>query len=479
MSTLKVWTGRVFVVGLAPIISYFSRFSVNVILSRLLSPEEFGVALAITTVISLGSLTTDMALDRFVMVDKSPKALPTAHTLNIAKSLFVALTLVLIAPAAAALFGVAKFSESFIIAAGLSALGGFAHLRIQQILRNYEYGPQTIAAILTNAATVAAVFIAAIVLRNHNAIIVSSAVGAVVSVSLSHLLARSSYRLSVDRAVLRQAISFGLPLMLNGIGLAIIYQLDRVIVGYWLGVSELAAYAVIFSVSVMPGNMLLAIFSNLSLSYLLSGGEDPAERSERYRLLVVCFSVLASMYSLFMALSLDILTPFIFGASFTVSPLAHILFILIASLRLLRGGAPTVALLASGQTRRLAFLNLSSGMGLAVASSCLFVWPRFESMLIGLAIGELITCPLFFAMSDPVVKRWLKILTNLTITLSGVIFIVGALALNPAATWEARWTIFEIGLLVLSAQVCFELHRNKKIRGLFGRASEVNAAETV
>ena len=69
------------------------------------------------------------------------------------------------------------------------------------------------------------------VFRDHRAIIVSLATEAAVSCVVSHLLARKAFRLRSDRATFYSAVSFGVPLTLNGLGLALLSQLDRILIG--------------------------------------------------------------------------------------------------------------------------------------------------------------------------------------------------------------------------------------------------------
>lgn len=466
MPALKIWGARLLYVSLAPIVSFSSRFARNVILSRLLAPDEFGIAVAISVVIGLGSLVTDVALDKFVMTNKSPSALPVAHVLSLSRGALLALVLVISAPAVASLFGVANAAGSFALAGSLSVLGGAIHFSIKERQRNYDYGAESIAQVISNLAAIAVLFPAITILHDHRAIIVSFAAETIIYAILSQMLAHTPYRLGWDKPTLRQALAFGLPLTLNGVGLIIIYQLDRVLVGYWLGVTELARYAVILSLSVVPTNLILSVFGNIGFSYLLTGNAHSV-RSERYRLLFGFYSMLALLYAFFMALTLDILTPLVFGASFTVSPLAHVLFSVIAYLRLQRGGAPTTLLLASGRTRQLAFLNLSAGFGLLVASACLALWPRMESMLIGVATGEFIALALFFATSEEIMARGSEVLSDLVTELAAPVAILGALAWNPDLTWEARRILLGVGSLVVFAQMAFELHRSKRFRGLF------------
>jgi O-antigen/teichoic acid export membrane protein len=467
VTSLRVWTERIIVGGLAPLVVFGSRFAGNIILSRLLAPDEFGTAIAISVVLGLGGLVTDVALDRFVIINGSAQALSTAHMLAIANSLLLAGGLVVTAPVTAGLFGVANFAGSFALAAGLSAVGGFAHLGIKQIQRNYNYGPDSTAQVVANLTAMAALFLSATALRDHRAIVVSLAVQSVVYVILSHVLARTPYQLSCDKPTLRQALSFGLPLTLNGVGLAIMSQLDRVLVGYWFGVKGLAVYAVIFSMSVVPTYLIVSVFSSPSLSFLLSGGQAASDRSERYRLLLGFYTILTSLYAVWMVLTLDLLTPLIFGPSFAISPSAHVLFVLIACLRLQRSGAPTTLLLASGRTKRLALLNLSSGLGLLIAFACIVVWPRLESMLIGIAIGEFISFTIFFTSLERVTTRGSTVLIDLVAAFATPTVMAAALAWDPDVTGQARGTLLLIGVIAVCAQLSFEFYRNIKFRNLF------------
>jgi O-antigen/teichoic acid export membrane protein len=430
-------------------------------LSHLLAPGEFGTAVAITVVIGLGSLVTDVALDRFVMLNNSAQALSTAHAISVVRGVLVALALAAAAPALAALFGVPNASESFAIAGCLSAIGGLAHLRIKQVLVNYDYSAEAIAQFAANIAAVLVLFPTANTLQDHRAIIISYAAEIGIYVILSHFLARTTYQMRPELPLCRNALSFGLPLMFNGIGLAVIYQFDRTLVGYWFGVKELASYAVILSVSVVPANLILAIFQNMGLSYLLSGNDLPI-RPERYQLLIGFYALLATLYTFCMAITLDILVPLIFGASFTVSPTLHVLFIVIACLRLQRGGAPTTLLLAKGRTRLLASLNLSAGFGFLAACIGISIWPRLETMLFGVAFGELVAFTLSFALSDDLIKHRTKLLTDLFRTLVVPAFIVMTLAWNPELTWKSRTTVLYSGLIAIAAQSILELYRNKR-----------------
>jgi O-antigen/teichoic acid export membrane protein len=430
---------------------YGSRFARNIILSRLLLPDEFGTAVAISVVIGLASLVSDVALDRFVMINSSPKALSAAHVLSVARGGLLALALLSFAPGAAILFGVPQFTVSFALAALVPLVQGFGHLSIKRMRLNFGYGPESASQLAANLVAVAALWAAAIVLRDHRAIVISFVTEALVYVILSHMLASTPYRVRTTKSMVHEALFFGLPLTLNGIGLAVISQLDRALAGYWFGVETLATYAVIISMSVVPVSLILGMFGPLGFSYLLSQEKETRIPFEKFRLLGFFFSTISVLYVLSVVLALDILTPIVFGSSFRVNPTVHIIVAAVVCLRLQRSGAPTIFLMASGLTGQLAILNLSAGSGLIVAIVMMAAHPTLESMLLGVLIGDAIAFAFFFYT---VYKRSIarEIVTDLAMALGGPSLIIGVLAWSPGQTWKDRGLIFGIGLFAVGVQ---------------------------
>jgi hypothetical protein len=218
--------------------------------------------------------------------------------------------------------------------------------------------------------------------------------------------------------------------------------------------------------SVVPTSLMVNIFSGPSFSFLLAADQDRAARSERYHLLLGLYAILAGLYAIWLALALDVLIPLVFGAAFSISAPAHVLFILIACLRLQRSGAPTSLLLASGRTKQLALLNLSAGFGLVAGLACIMIWARLESMLVGLAIGELISFVVFFTSLGKDVTRGYAVAVDLIFAMAVPVVMVIALAWNPAPVLGVRLTLLLVGSLAVGFQIYLEFYRNAKLRNV-------------
>lgn len=464
MGRLLIWIGRGSILSLSTIIAFGTTFSRTAILSRLLLPEEFGTSVAIATTYYIASLATDLALDQFIIThaDKnSAQALATVHTLSIARGFLLFAILIVAARYMANLFDVPQFADSFAVVALCPLISSFSHMSIKQIRRTFKFAPDVTAQIVAQLSALGAVFACAYYFRDHRAILASFLTEAVVYTVLSHGLARSAYRVRADGQMLRTVSHFSVPLMVNGIGLAALAQLDRVLVGSWLGVETLGRYVVIFSLGLYPIAFFFRVIGPLASASLIAQ-RDVSSRDTQYSFLLFGSETMSVAYALFVALTLDWLVPLLFGQSFHVSRRTHLLVMLIGFFRLLRGGAPTSFLLVMRKTKALAVLNLISGLGIVCAFWLVHYWPSIGSVLFGLLAGEVIALILLFGIS-PARPRQLGVSWKLDLMMSlfSVAIITGTLAWSPEPTWQSRAIVFIMGSIGLAAQLAVGFRNHK------------------
>src|SRR6202041_649147 len=116
VSKIKIWIARTSLISIAPTVEFGTRFARTVILSRLLGGDEFGICVAITVMLGTASLVTDVAIDKFAVIEANEsggEALAAAHMLSLIRGGLLLLVLVVGAPATAALFNVSQFAGSF------------------------------------------------------------------------------------------------------------------------------------------------------------------------------------------------------------------------------------------------------------------------------------------------------------------------------------------------------------------------------
>ena len=449
------------IISAAPIIEFASRFARTAILSRLIAPTEFGTSVAISVALATTTIVTDVGLDKFLLIQPDEdRSLEAAHVLTLMRGVLLALALALAAPSIAEAFGVPQFANSFALIALFHLIQSFANLQILQARRHHQYAPGSITVICSQLAALLIVVPAVYILHDHRAIVVSFLTEVTIYTIASHILATKPYRLRWDRRLFLAALSYGAPLTLNGIGLAAITQFDRVLVARWFGVETLGLYALILSLSITPISLILRVFGTLGLSYLAPRDTDNGRASDRYLLLIFVFTILATSYSLLVAISLDWLLPFIYGHAFDVAPGIHLLMTAMVFLRLQTDGAPTVLLLTAGKTREVAFLNLTNGIGLVIALVFIVWWPNLEALLLGELIGASFRLFIFIAVSSKEVRLSLRtVWADLMFGCLALLLIIGFLAYFPEPLFKTRVMLFCAGILAIGLQFTYGMRR--------------------
>jgi len=400
-SRVRIWATRLTLTTTGTGVEFIFRFLRTVILSRLLAPSEFGVAVAITVVIFMSELVSDIGLDRFVLnrppADASD-ALATAHALTILRGVVVAAGVLLAAPMLANLFGVPQFRSSFALAAAIPILRGLAHLGVKQAQRQYDYRLEAVSIIVAQLAALLATVAVAYLQPDHRAILVTFTVEAVVYALMTHRVARSRYVVNFSSRVAQQALSFGLPLIGNGLMLAVMSQTDRMLVGYYFGVKTLAVYSVVLNVAIVPLASLYRIVGSVVAAMFARDVGTP---------MFVASYFLASWTTLFIGcaaalgivLALDVVTPLVFGPAYAVDESLRLLVSMIALVRVARW-SPTLLLLSVGDTRRLAVANAVGAAGLFMALALVALRPNLWAVLLGLLAGDVLSTGAFSYVSS-------------------------------------------------------------------------------
>jgi O-antigen/teichoic acid export membrane protein len=270
-------------------------------------------------------------------------------------------------------------------------------------------------------------------------IILAFLVDAAVYAATSNILAHAPMRVIPDRETLRQALAYGVPLMLNGAALAVISQADRMVVGRFFGMDILGVYAVVLGLAVAPISLLLQTAGTLGMSMLARSRDTPKRYLENYLWLTWFYAFLAFGYAGFTGLTLDVLVPFVFGKAYAVGTDTVILISAIVFLRILRAGAPTVALLVSGATTRLMLGNLMSVFGIAAAAGLAQVHPVLTSVLAGVLFGDVLTMVLLqWAAVAPIPNGLGSLWRCLAVAGAGVATLTTTLRILPDPSWTNR-----------------------------------------
>jgi O-antigen/teichoic acid export membrane protein len=398
--SLKLGITRLSIASVSPLCVFALRFVRTIILSHMLAPNNLGAAVALMTILAGCEMVLDVGLDRFVVVTSGKdraQAVAVAQQIALGRAIFLAAAIALFSHQLAGLFGAGDELKGVAWLGLVPLIFAFRNWRLIQIQQDYRYGPEAITTVCGQIAGVALVFPAALWFQDERALLVSLMAEAVVHVTLSNILIRREPVAQVDRAMRKAVFKWGLPLMINGVGLMAVKQLDQVFVANLFDLKTLAVYALGINLAITPTAPLQTIGQKLGLPFLGKTKDNPQLARHAALLSMLVAACCAACYALPVGLVLDQLVPLLYGRHYQVSEAFCALAMVVAFLRFCRGG-PNLILLHHGLTSRLTVGNMVAGIGTAVGAGLAYWSGRMEGVMVGLVIGDFISLVLLLAL---------------------------------------------------------------------------------
>ena len=383
------------VVGTGLAVELGSLFARTIILARLLGPHEFGVAAGMNTLAAVIEMISFVGLDRYLVYARdghTEAALAAAHTLTLARGCIGFCLTVLLAWPSALLIHAGRLGPEFALLAVAPLLRGGVHLGVFQMQRAHRFLPAALAEALAAIAGLGVSTVFALRQPDHTAILWGLITQAAVVVVITHWSGRAiPYRFSWQRASLTKALRFGLPLTWNGAVLAASNQLDRVIVGGWLGPAALGLYSLSTTLLMQPMNLLMR-FATTAWQPNLSAAWHSGRRASFTTLATVLNGTAMAIGGGGACIVACVGSPalaIVFGRGYMASDVFCAMFGGITAARLLRGTMNLLGL-SVGATADLALCN-SAGMAcLPMIAVALAVQPSLEAAAIGGLSSEVI-----------------------------------------------------------------------------------------
>lgn len=294
-------------------------FARNVLLAHLLSKNDFGVAAALTVTLQVFEMVSDLAVDRLIL--QAPdgagrKLIDGAHTLLMVRAVIIGTLLWLTAPLLAQLFGLVEATAAFQAVALIPLVKGAMHLDWRRAQRQLDNRAAVVIEALPQAVGVVAVWPAVWLTHDYSAALWVAGVQAAAATLVSHALADTPYRLSLDQHLLRRFLAFGWPIVISAIPLLAVFQGDRMIVVRYLGAEALAGYTAAFLVTMVPATLAVKVGMSLILPLLSDTTSGRRTRNERFLLLSELTVLSAALYLVGFATLGGSVVRIAFGASY-------------------------------------------------------------------------------------------------------------------------------------------------------------------
>ncbi len=264
------------------------RLGGNLILTRLLFPEAFGLMALVAVVLTGLAMFSDIGIRLSVIQNKrgdDPVFLNTAWTIQIIRGALLWVCACLLATPIANFYGDLRLAEMLPVAGLVPFVAGFFSLRLYTANRNLEIGRTIVMMVGAQAVGLIVTVLLAFWLRSVWALVLGTLVAPVLQAILSHIvLTGHRDRLQWEWAAARDVISFGAFIFLATVAGFIVDQGDRAILGKFTSLEELAIYNIAFFLATVP--LLLSRQLIEAVIFPLYSRKPPAESLENRRKII-------------------------------------------------------------------------------------------------------------------------------------------------------------------------------------------------
>lgn len=402
----------------------------NLIVARLMSPENYGIASTFAISMSVVEMLSYLGLNQLIVIDKdgdNPRFQAAMQGFQVLRGCFSAVVLYLIAEPYARFLGIERVAWTFQVLALIPLINGFQHYDTHRLRRHMNFRPTVLGNSVPALVSVLALWPMALFMADYRIMLGALFFQAITMVAVSHASAERPYRLVMDIGLMKRATRFGWPLLVDGALIFAALNGERLIILRELGVTEFAFFSMAFTLTLTPTIVLGNSAQSILVPRLTAVRDQPQEFQ---RLSLVTLEV-------FLAISVLL----VLGTSLVGGPLAYLLLgdkylpilavlvpiAVLQAIRVSKNGANIVAL-AIGHTSTSMICNL-----VRVASLPFTWWAAIHSgdifTIIWIVCGAEVMA---FFLSMVLAARWARIALMpfvLPSVLAGLLFVV--------CTWDS------------------------------------------
>lgn len=242
------------------------RLGSNLVLTRLLAPDAFGLMALVNVFLTGLQMFSDFGIEQRIVQHgggEDPRFLRTAWTVQVLRGLALTLIALLIAWPASVAYDARLLT--LLAVCGLSAtIGGFASTSVALARRNLAIGRLTLIDLTTQALAITTMVVWALASPGVWALVAGTLVGAASRTVLTYRLPPPHPSgFGLEKSHVRELASFGGWIFVSTIFGFLATNIDRLILGRLLTPSVLGVYSVALSLAVVPAQVFSVLAGNV------------------------------------------------------------------------------------------------------------------------------------------------------------------------------------------------------------------------
>ncbi len=245
------------------------RLGANLVLTRLLFPEAFGLMALITAVMIGLQLFSDIGVAPSIQQSRrgdDPAFLDTAWTIQVMRGLVLWLAACALALPMAAAYGTQELAQMLPVAALALIIGGFRPTRHETASRHLRLGRATVINLSTQAIGLCITMAMAWVTGSVWALAIGMVITETIRVLGLHLFMPGHVdRFRLEREAAGELIRFGKWIFLSTACAFLISQGDRLVLGHYLSLDLLGIYIIGITIGLFPQMLGQTILERLMI----------------------------------------------------------------------------------------------------------------------------------------------------------------------------------------------------------------------
>lgn len=352
-------------------LSYGLSFARSVLLARLLTKADFGLAAMFGMTLSILEIAGRMSFGQQIIQSKDGDTESFQATSQAFQSVLVtfqALLLICLSYPLALAFKVPQLTWAFALLAVVPLTKGLENLDYFRRQRTYDYLPAVLNELVPQLIVTLASWPLAVWLGDFRVIVWLMLGKAGLGLFMSHCLAKRPYRWAWRWDTVKMMWLFGWPLLLNGLMMFASQQADQVLVGAFLSLEVLAGYSLVLSIVSIPWYIFGQVGSSLMLPMLARVQDDPEQFRRQYRACVEYAGVGGVVLVLPLIVAGEQMVTLLYGPKYVGTGTLMALLGAVSVVRFFRL-VPSIAATARADTMNHLYTNLWRGLSLPLAAT--------------------------------------------------------------------------------------------------------------
>ncbi|MCH8863567.1 MAG: oligosaccharide flippase family protein, partial [Proteobacteria bacterium] len=229
------------------------RLAGNLILTRLLFPEAFGLMAIVRSVMFLVELSSDMGFKAFLIRHQhgdQPRYLDTVWSIKVIRGAILSLCLMALAYPISRFYDSAQLFPILVFTAITFFLRGVESMSLILAEREQKLVKLSLIELLSFVAQIAVTVILAYYFRNVWSLAIGGFFGVILLVGLGYLLFENSIRsFRIDKEVLAESWVFARVIMVSSVLTIVITQFDKFFIGKYISLEFLGIYIIAFNLA--------------------------------------------------------------------------------------------------------------------------------------------------------------------------------------------------------------------------------------